>query len=266
VMGARSADDEISVRPRHALVRPPGRSFARALTGQVPRPEIDVALAQAQHAAYVEALRTCGVEVTVLPPDERFPDGCFVQDLAVLYEDVAVICRPGAPSRRGEEAAVEEALAPHKRLVRIQPPGTLEGGDVLRVGRRVFVGLSARTNQAGFAQLRDALEPLGATVLPIPVEGDLHLMTGCAYLGRGMLLAAGHRAGRPEFLGLDVIFVPPEEAYAANCLAIGGWAILPEGYPRVRAALEERGFRVLTVPMSEFRKADGGVTCLSLLW
>ncbi|MGQ9594055.1 MAG: dimethylarginine dimethylaminohydrolase family protein [Anaerolineae bacterium] len=266
MMGSQWADVAVPLQPRHALVRPPGRSFARALTAQVPPPRINVALAQAQHAAYVEALRTCGVEVTALPPDERFPDGCFVQDLAVLYEDVAVICRPGAPSRQGEEVAVEEALAPHKRLVRIQPPGTLEGGDVLRVGRRLFVGLSARTNQAGFAQLRDALEPLGATVLPVPVEGGLHLMTGCAYLGRGMLLAAGSRAGRPEFLGLDVIFVPPEEAYAANCLAVGDWAILPEGYPRVRAALEERGFRVLPVPMSEFQRADGGVTCLSLLW
>lgn len=253
-------------RPTHALVRPPGRSFAQALSTQSPRPRMDVALAQAQHAAYVDALRACGLEVTVLPPDEVFPDACFVQDLAVLYEDLAVICRPGAPSRQGEEAAIAEALRPHKRIVRIQPPGTLEGGDVLQVGRHLYVGLSSRTNRAGAAQLREFLEPLGATVTPIPVQGNLHLLSDCTYLGRGMLLAAGAAASRPEFLGLDVIFVPPEEAYAANCLAIGDQVILPEGYPRVRQALEERGFQVLTVPVSEFRKADGGVTCLSLLW
>lgn len=257
---------EEAPRPTRALVRSPGQSFARALSMQSPRPRIDVALAQAQHAAYVDALRACGLEVTALPPDEAFPDACFVQDLAVLYEDLAVICRPGAPSRQGEEVAIAEALRPYKRVVRIQAPGTLEGGDVLRVGRHLFVGLSGRTNQAGVAQLREFLEPLGATVTPVPVQGSLHLLSDCTYLGRGMLLAAGAAASRPEFLGLDVIFVPPEEAYAANCLAIGDHVILPEGYPRVRNALEERGFRVITVPLTEFQKADGGATCLSLLW
>jgi len=252
--------------PTHALVRPPGRAFAEALTTQDPRPTIDVALAQEQHRVYAEVLRAVGLEVLVLKPDERHPDGCFVQDLAVIFGDLAVICRPGAPSRRGEEATVQEVLSAHKRIAQIEPPGTLEGGDVMRVGRRLFVGLSERTNRSGKAQLRDLVEPLGASVVPIPVEDGLHLMSACAYLGRGVLLAAGSRAGLPEFLGLDVIFVPQEEAYGANCLAVGDQAILPEGCPRLQAALKKRGFRVWTVAMSEFAKADGGVTCLSLLW
>ncbi|MGQ9585705.1 MAG: dimethylarginine dimethylaminohydrolase family protein [Anaerolineae bacterium] len=252
--------------PTHAIVRPPGRRFVAALTKQKPPLPIDVDLARAQHEAYTQALRALGLEVWVLEPDERFPDGCFVQDLAVIYGSLAVVCRPGASSRQGEELAIAEALASHKQVVHIEAPGTLEGGDVLRVGQRLFVGLSRRTNRSGMAQLRRWVEPLGATVVPVPIEDGLHLMTGCAYVGKGMLLAAGSRAALPQFLGLDVIFVPPEEAYGANCLAIRDQVILPEGCPRVQRALEQRGFGVWTVPMSEFAKADGGVTCLSLLW
>lgn len=253
----------VSIQLR-ALVRPPGDSFVRALSGQVPRPVIDAALAQNQHAEYCAALRTAGVQVLELPPDEAHPDACFVQDTAVIYGDLAVMAHLGAESRRGEEEPVRRALYGKVRLVAIQPPATLEGGDVLIVGQRLFVGLSARTNRSGFAQLRDLLEPEGVTIEALPVTGSLHLLSDCTYLGHGVLLASPRCAGLPAFAGLDMVRVPDSEIPAANALAINDYVLLPAGYPRTAALIRERGFSVLPVPLSEFAKADGGATCLSL--
>ncbi len=249
-----------------ALVRPPGESFTRALTAQLPRPAIDVDLARRQHAEYCAALRTAGLELIQLPPDKDRPDACFVQDTAVISGDLAVIARFGVESRQGERDAIRQALRGHKRLAEIRPPATLEGGDVLTVGSRVFVGLSARTNRAGFAQLRDLLELEGATVETLPVRESLHLLSDCTYLGQGVLLATDAYADQAAFTGLDVIRVPSDEAYAANALGVGESVILAAGYPRTAALIQARGFEVLPVPLSEFAKADGGVTCLSLLF
>jgi dimethylargininase len=248
-----------------AIVCPPGESFARALSGQSPRPTIDVALAQRQHAAYCDALQAAGLDLIELPPDEEHPDACFVQDTAVVFGDLAVISRFGVKSRQGEEDAVRRVLRGRKRLEEIRPPALLEGGDVLVVGLRVFVGLSARTNRAGFAQLRDLLEPEGAHIEAVAVPDSLHLMSDCSYLGQNVLLATGPLANLPAFAGLDLIRVPPEEGYAANALSVGEQVFLPAGYPSTTAQVRERGFQVLPVPLSEFGKADGGVTCLSLL-
>jgi dimethylargininase len=248
-----------------AIVRPPGERFAEALSEQVPRPRIDVALARRQHAEYCAALRTAGVALIELPPDEEYADACFVQDTAVLFGTLAVLACFGVPSRQGEQAAIEQALAGRRRVVEIQSPATLEGGDVLVVGSRVFVGLSARTNRAGFVQLRDRLELEGATVEALDVPQGLHLLSGCTYLGRGVALATGLYADLPVFAGLDVIRVPVEEARAANAVGVGGWVLLPAGYPHTAAEIGRRGFEVLSVPLSEFAKADGGATCLSLL-
>lgn len=247
-----------------ALVRPPGISFADALCEHTPGRPIDVVLARRQHAAYCAALRSTGLTLLELAPDERFPDAPFVQDTAVIYGDLAVISRFGIDSREGEQAAVQRALAGVKKLAAIRPPATLEGGDVLHIGRRLYVGLSARTNQAGYAQLRDYLEQEGATVLPLEVPDGLHLLSGCTYLGRGVLLATDTYRELPAFAGLDIIHLAPEEAPAANALALGDHVILPAGYPRVEAQIYQRGFQVLALDMSEFAKADGGVTCLSL--
>ncbi len=198
------------------LVRPPGKSFVHALSEQRPRPHIDVTLALEQHAEYCDALRAAGLELIELPPDEEHPDACFVQDTAVVFGDLAVIARFGVKSRQGEQHAIRRALQPRKRLNEIRPPATLEGGDVLIVGSRVFVGLSKRTNRAGFAQLRDLLEPEGATIETLPVPESLHLLSDCTYLGQGVLLATNTRASLPAFDGLDTICVPPDEAYTAN--------------------------------------------------
>jgi dimethylargininase len=248
-----------------AIVRPPAESFVQALSEQVPRPIVDVALARRQHAEYCAALRAAGLELIELPPDESHPDACFVQDTAVILGSLAVIARFGAESRQGEQDAIRQALQGHKRPVEIHPPATLEGGDVLSVGSRLFVGLSARTNRAGFVQLRDLLETEGATVEALSVPEGLHLLSGCTYLGLGVLLATDSYMGLPAFVGLDIIHVPHGETRAANALAVGEHVILPAGYPRTAALVRERGFNLLPVPLSEFAKADGGATCLALL-
>lgn len=247
-----------------ALVRPPGESFRHAISEQLPRPAIDVTLAREQHAGYCEALRAAGVDLVELPADEEYPDACFVQDTAVIFSGLAVITRFAVPSRQGEQDAVSQALRGHKRLEEVRSPATLEGGDVLMVGSRVFVGLSPRTNRAGFARLRDLLEVEGASVEALPVPQGPHLMTGCSYVGRGVLLATNTYAEVPAFAGLELVRVPPEEAYAANALAVGDAVVLPAGHPRTASRLRAVGLDVLTVSLSEFAKADGGVTCLAL--
>jgi dimethylargininase len=251
------------MKPR-AIVRPPGDNFARALSAQMPRPAINPDLARKQHSEYCAALRAAGLELTELPPDKDHPDACFVQDTAVIFDDLAVIARFGVESRQGEQHPIRQALMGRKRLREIRSPATLEGGDVLIVGSRVFVGLSARTSRAGFAQLRDLLELEGATVEALPVPAGLHLLSDCTYLGQGVLLATDSYADLPAFTGLDLIRVPPAEAQAANALAVGGHVILPIGHPHTTAQIRGRGFHILPVSLSEFAKADGGVTCLSL--
>lgn len=247
---------------RHALVRPPGLSFADAIstTGAA----IDVRLAQHQHEQYCDALRQADVDVEVLPPDERYPDSCFMQDPALVIGGKAIIARPGASSRRGEELLVAPLLGPRFPTIHIEAPGTLEGGDVLVLPDRVYVGESDRTNQAGIEQLRAALLPL--PVQAMPVRGLLHLLSGATYLGSNTLLAVEALAGRPEFAGMQILRVPAGEEYACNVLGLGNTVIAPAGYPRTAAMLAHHGLRVLPVPVSEFAKADGGVTCLSLIY
>jgi dimethylargininase len=254
---------------KHALVRPPGASFARAISSR--NLPIDVRLAQAQHKEYCEALAAAGVIVEALPADERYPDSCFMQDPAMVIGGRGIICRMGATSRRGEEEAVAGALAGRFPLTRIGPPGTLEGGDVMVLPDKILVGRTARTNQAGIAQLVVALSEAApgkapAPLYSVPVSDYLHLLSAATTIGRDTLIAVEAYAGHPHFAGLDVIIVPPEEVYAVNALGLGESVIVPAGYPRVAAHLRARGFTVVPVPVSEFAKADGGVTCLSLVW
>ncbi len=250
---------------QHALVRPPGESFVRAIsTSGAP---IDVALARAQHVEYRQALAAAGVQVEVLPPDERYPDSCFMQDPALVIAGTAIIARPGAASRRGEEDSAAEALAGRFPQVRIVLPGTLEGGDVLILPDRVVVGRSERTNRAGIAQLAAALSAApGLPVLEAAVDGYLHLLSAVTHLGRGMLLAVEGFVLHPGLAACEVLRVPTEEAYACNALGIGDKVIVPAGYPKTAAMLRANGFEVLPVPTTEFAKADGGVTCLALGW
>ena len=258
-------DHPLSQGTARALVRPPGTSFVDAICEHAPSEPINAALARRQHAAYCAALRSAGIALFELAPDECFPDAPFVQDTAVIYGDLAIVSRFGVESRQGEQTAVRQTLQGQTRLAEIRSPAILEGGDVLHIGTRVYVGLSERTNHAGCAQLRDLLEPEGATVLPLQVPDGLHLLSGCTYLGRGVLLATRIYRELPAFSGLDVIHVPEDEEPAANALALGEYVVLPAGYAQVEAQIGQRGFQVLPLDLGEFAKADGGVTCLSLL-
>lgn len=248
----------------YALVRPPGASFANALAVH-PQP-IDVTLAQKQHAGYVDALRTAGVQVEMLPPSEAFPDSCFMQDPAMVVGGAAILNRMGAQSRRGETTLVADWLRRHFDTQEITAPGTLEGGDVLNAGDRLLVGETERTNREGIAQLRAMVEPLGLEIAAVSVRDYLHLLTVVTYIGRGFVAVLESFANHSALRGFEKVIVPEGEAYAANALGIGQRVILPAGFPVTEERLRERGFEPLPVLMSEFYKADGGVSCLSLVW
>lgn len=256
----------------HAIVRRPGRSLSEGITSapELGKPIYEKALEQ--HDAYVAALSACGLEVTALPALEEFPDSCFVEDTAVVTRRGAIVDNPGAPSRNGEAAAMEPTLREFfsdDRIAHIEAPGTLEGGDVMMVGDRFYVGRSARTNAEGIRQFVHILEGWGLEGGAVPLKEALHLKTGVNYLGENpagerVLLVSGEFVENPAFDGYRRITVPPEEAYAANSLWVNGTVIVPAGYPRVLAAVQGAGFPALTVDTSEYRKVDGGLSCLSL--
>jgi dimethylargininase len=230
------------------------------------REPIDVERARTQHAAYEAALAELGCAVHRLPAEAEMADSVFIEDTAVVLDEVAVITRPGAPSRRAETAAVADALAAHRKLVRLEAPARLDGGDVLVADRTVFVGLSERTNMTGVRQLRDALRRHGYTVKTVPVTGCLHLKSAVTSLGDGRLLINRGWVPAEAFAGWELIDVDPEEPYAANALRIGGRVVYPADFPRTRALLEARGIEITAVPADELAKAEGAVTCCSLVF
>ncbi|MCX6576785.1 MAG: arginine deiminase family protein [Candidatus Aminicenantes bacterium] len=249
---------------RHAIVRKPCRNLVRGIsTALLGKPDYEQALRQ--HAAYVDALRSCGLEVVVLEADESYPDSTFVEDTAVVTEKIAVISNPGAPSRRGEEGSIAEALKSFfSSLEYIKPPGTLEGGDVMRAGDHFYIGLSQRTNREGANQLVQILEKSGYAASLVPLEHVLHLKTGVVYLENKKLLAAGEFIAHPVFKEYHLIPAAVDELYAANSLWVNGWVLVPAGFNKTRRAIENLGYSVKTVDVSEFRKLDGGLSCLSL--
>lgn len=250
-----------------AIVRPPGRNFAEGLTTAGLGPP-DLATALEQHRAYGKALRRCGLEVIELPPDEERPDSTFVEDTAVLVGSEAIITRPGAATRRDETADIRTALLPHfPRPTSIHAPGTLDGGDICDAGGIVLIGLSERTNEAGARQLAAWLEGLGVESRTVDIRGTpgiLHLKSGIAFLGDGRLAVIEALAGRPELSGFEEVRVPAGEEYAANCFRVNGTSITPAGHPRFSAVLRSLGLPLLELEISEFRKMDGGLSCLSL--
>jgi dimethylargininase len=230
------------------------------------REPIDIERARRQHDAYEDALRGLGCEVRRLSAGPNMPDSVFIEDTAVVLDEVAVITRPGAPSRRGETAAVADALAAHRPLVHIEAPGTLDGGDVLVAECTVFVGRSERTNEAGIEQLRDAVAGFGYVVRGVPLHGCLHLKTAVTHVGGGRLLINRGWVPAEAFAGWELIDVEPGEPFAANALRVGGRIIHPDAFPRTRSRLEAHGLEVVPVPADELAKAEGGVTCCSLVF
>ena len=252
---------------RNVIVRRPCKALTEGITSGLYPGVPDYELALSQHDAYIKALKECGVEVTVLPADEDYPDSCFVEDPAVLTERCAVITNPGAPSRKGETASIEEAVRkfyPEDRIEHITDPGTLEGGDVMMCGSHFFVGRSARTNEEGIRQFKAILEKYGFTCSEVSLDEVLHLKTGVNYLENNNLLVSGEFIEKPDFKDFRKYIIPEEEAYAANCIWVNDTVIVPEGYPAVLDAVRAMGYKTITVDTSEFRKLDGGLSCLSL--
>ncbi|HKO42772.1 MAG TPA: arginine deiminase family protein [Pyrinomonadaceae bacterium] len=251
-----------------AIIRSPSRNFAAGLTSSgLPAP--DHQLTVKQHDHYCLALENLGLRLIRLPADERHPDSTFVEDTAILTKRVAVITRPGAPSRRSEVDDITQTLNQFYSSVQtITGPGTLDGGDVCQVGDHFFVGVSARTNQDGATQLSEILRRAGYSCTSIDIQDLsprlLHLKSGLAYLGGNNLVVDSELFDRAEFQEFDRICPDPDEAYAANCLAFGNTILIAAGYPRFEAQLRLVGFNTVTLNMSEFQKMDGGLSCLSL--
>ena len=249
-----------------AVVRGVSPSINECELTYLGREPIDLTRAGAQHGAYVTLLRDLGLEVVEIPADPAFPDCCFVEDLAVVLDEIAVLTRPGAVSRRGEAPAVEETLTRFRPVARIEAPATLEGGDVLAVGRTLFVGLSPRTNTAGIEQLRVLAEPGGYRVLAVPVLGCLHLKSAATALDEGHVLANAAWIDPTPLRDLEVVPVDPAEPGAANVLRVGETVVTHAGFPRTCDRLAAAGYDVRTLDVSEFLKAEAALTCKSLLF
>jgi len=249
-----------------AITRAVSPEINRCELGFLPRVPIDVAKAIEQHKQYEVCLEHLGVNVISLPAEPGLPDCMFVEDPAVVVEEVAVLTRTGAESRRRESERLSTVLGRFRRLRWMREPATLEGGDVLRMGRVLYVGLSGRTNHAGVEQLAGAVEPLGYSVTAVTVRGCLHLKSACSGLGDATILANRAWIDAGAFAGLEIVDVPPEEPGAANVLTIGDTALVPAAYPRTAELVERRGWKVRRLDISELQKAEAGLTCSSLLF
>lgn len=251
----------------NVIVRRPCKAMVEGITSGLYPGKPDYELALKQHDDYIEALKKCDVEVTVLPADERYPDSCFVEDPALITRACAIITNPGAESRNGEKEEIIGAVRKfftEDKIEYIKAPGTLEGGDVMMVGDHFYVGRSARTNEEGIRQLTEILKKYGMTCSEVKLEEVLHLKTGVNYLENNNMLVSGEFTTKPDFEKYNKVEIPVDEAYAANCIWVNDTVIVPKGYPAVLKAVESLGYKTLIVDTSEYRKLDGGLSCLSL--
>ena len=252
---------------QHAITRLPGSNFAEGLTtAQMGSP--DYSLTLHQHQAYCQALQQCGLQLTELGPLEDYPDSTFIEDVAVLLPGCAVITRPGASSRQGEIEQIRPLLSERfPRLEAIQAPGTMDGGDICEAGSHFFIGISHRTNEEGARQLAAILGSLGFTASTVDIRQEreiLHLKSGIACLEGGRLVLIPSLSGRAEFVGWPRVVTTEEEAYGANCVQVNDFVLMASGFPRLQKDLLDLGYHPLVLDMSEYRKMDGGLSCLSL--
>lgn len=250
---------------KNAIVRRPGHSLVNGITSTTELGKPDYGLAIKQHDSYIEALRFCGVKVIVLQADERFPDSCFVEDVAIVTKKFAVITNPGASSRKGEVKEIIEVIKKfYNNLEYIKEPGTLEGGDVMMVKDHFYIGLSRRTNREGAKQLIKTLGKYGMSGSIVEMSAMLHLKSGLAYLEDNVLLVAGEFINKLEFEGFNKIITDEDETYSANCIRANDYVLVPAGYPKTKEKIETAGFKTIVVDTSEYRKVNGGLSCLSL--
>jgi len=247
----------------HAITRKPGKNFAQGITtSDLETPNYKLMVKQ--HGAYIQALKSLGLEVIVLDPEPDFPDAYFVEDTAVVTPDVAVITNPGAEDRKGEEDTIEPLLSKHRKTIYVKPPGTLDGGDVLMVDTHFFIGISERSNMEGAEQLGRILEKYGNSWAAVPVNSGLHLKTCVNFVGNNTLLITEDFADLNEFKGFDKIILNKEEESAANTLFINDCLIIPKGFPDTRKKLATLGLDIIELDVSEACKMDGGLTCMSI--
>jgi dimethylargininase len=251
----------------HAILRIPGANFAEGLTtAGLGSPDLELALRQ--HADYCRALRQCGLTVTTLPADLRHPDSTFVEDVAILAGQAAILTRPGAASRQGEVAGIRETLAQFFAMLHsITSPGTVEGGDICEADGHFFIGISQRTNEDGAQQLAGLLAQAGYTSSYIDIrgiQGLLHLKSGIAYLGEHRLVLIDELAEMEAFQGYEILPVEAAETYAANCVRINDHVLIASGFPAMEVTIRSFGYHVMALDVSEFQKMDGGLSCLSL--
>ena len=249
-----------------AIIRAVSPAIIRCELSFIGRKPIDLATAQQQHHAYENLLGKLGARVVSLPAEPDLPDSIFVEDPAIVLDELAVILPLGTETRRREAPSLAQALAKFRKLEYVSLPGTLEGGDVLRIGRKLFVGVTRRSNAEGIRQLAAILSPYNYEVIAVSVAGCLHLKSAVTYLGRNTLLANRAWFDATPFTGYEWIDVDPAEPHAANALALRGTIILPASFPRTRARIEALGFHVTPLDISELQKAESGLTCSSLLF
>lgn len=247
-----------------AIVRTPCKNIINGLTSSdLGLPDYNLALIQ--HQEYVEALRKCGLEVKVLDADEDFPDSTFVEDIALLTPQCAIITNPGASSRKGETAEIKNVLTKYfSNIETINNPGTVEAGDIMMVGDHFFIGLSRRTNINGAEQLINIFKIYGMTGSVVTLDKVLHLKSGVAYLENNNLAATGEFLSKKEFQKFNILKIDDDESYAANCVWINDHILLPKGFPKAKETIEKVYHNTIEVNVSEFQKLDGGLSCLSL--
>lgn len=248
-----------------AITRAVSPSLARCELTHLPREPIDPARAAEQHEAYQHCLLGLGVDLVRLPAEPELPDAVFVEDTAVVLDELAIITRPGVASRRPETASIAEALRPYRSLEFITPPATVDGGDVLTIDRHVYVGLSSRTSALGVEQLREILTPLDYHMTMVEVTGCLHLKSAVTSIGPGTLLINRDWVDDEAFVGMRLAGVDPTEPHAANALAIGNTVVFAAAFERTLNRIRELGISAVTVDVSELAKAEGGITCCSLI-
>lgn len=246
-----------------AIARKPGTNFAQGITtNSNASPDFDRVMYQ--HKTYIDTLTKLSLQTIVLEPLEAYPDAYFVEDVAVVTRNRAIISRPGAAARRGETEFITSTLNKFRQLAHIKAPGTLDGGDVLLIENHCFIGISQRTNSAGAQQLGTILEEEGIKWTPIEVDGGLHLKSDVNYIGRSTLLLTERLANLNEFNQFNKIIVDEDESYAANSLYINGRVLTPKGFPNTLKKLTHEGFDPIPLDTSEIQKMDGGLTCMSL--
>ena len=250
-----------------AMTRGVSSNIGDCLLTHLTRQRIDTDKAMDQHRAYEACLRAVGMHVISLPVEPDMPDSVFVEDPAIVLDEIALIGRMGAVKRRAEVKSLTTVLSAIRPLKFMDPPATLEGGDRVRIGRTLFVGISSRTNASGVEQLRRILFPFDYEVKPVKVTGCLHLTTGCSYLGNHTVLMNSDWVDASVFDGFNIIHTPPEEPWGANTIVIGdGVLLLSASFPHTRALLEQRGFDVRVANISELEKAEAGLSCMSLIF